>query len=188
MKKVFVRPSPAMGVAIVALIVALGGTAIAGGVLNKKKVNKIITNRAPGLSVSHAKTADSATNATNATNATTASNLTPPEAFHVLGAGDFQNGWVAFGGGGSTPGFYKDQLGVVHLRGELKSGTSSNTATGDMFTLPAGYRPAENQQFRGGDATGTGNIAVQSTGEVRALAGTGNVLLSVDGFTFRAGA
>ena len=68
MKKVFGRPSPAMGVAIVALIVALGGTAIAGGVLNKKKVNKIITNRAPGLSVSHAKTADSASNLTSPEN------------------------------------------------------------------------------------------------------------------------
>ena len=60
-------PSPAMALAGVALIVALGGTAIAGGVLTKKKVNKIITNRAPGLSVSHARTADNATNATNAT-------------------------------------------------------------------------------------------------------------------------
>jgi hypothetical protein len=55
-----------MVIAIVALIAALGGTAIAGGVLNKKKVNKIVTNRAPGLSVSHAKTADSATNANTA--------------------------------------------------------------------------------------------------------------------------
>jgi hypothetical protein len=38
MRRVFRRPSPAMIVAIVALIAALGGTAIAGGVLNKKKV------------------------------------------------------------------------------------------------------------------------------------------------------
>jgi hypothetical protein len=51
MKQVFRRPSPAMVVAIVALIAALGGTAVAGGALNKKKVNNIITNRAPGLSV-----------------------------------------------------------------------------------------------------------------------------------------
>jgi hypothetical protein len=61
MKKVFGRPSPAMGVAMVALIVALGGTAVAGGVLNKKRVNKIITKRAPALSVNHAKTADNLT-------------------------------------------------------------------------------------------------------------------------------
>jgi hypothetical protein len=63
MKRVVRRPSPAMVVAIIALIAALGGSAIAGGVLNKKKVNKIITNRAPGLSVSHAKSADTASTA-----------------------------------------------------------------------------------------------------------------------------
>ena len=57
------RPSPAMIVACLALVAALGGTAIAGGVLNKKKVNKIITNRAPGLSVAKAKNADNASNA-----------------------------------------------------------------------------------------------------------------------------
>ena len=54
------RPSPAMVVAVLALIVALGGTAIAGGVLNKKKVNNIITNRASGLKVASAKKADDA--------------------------------------------------------------------------------------------------------------------------------
>jgi hypothetical protein len=54
------RPSPAMIVAVVALIAAIGGTAVAGGVLNKKKVNKIISNRAPGLDVKSAKKADDA--------------------------------------------------------------------------------------------------------------------------------
>lgn len=57
------RPSPAMIVAVVALIAALGGTAVAGGVLNKKKVNTIISNRASGLSVASAKNADNAKNA-----------------------------------------------------------------------------------------------------------------------------
>jgi hypothetical protein len=70
MKKVFRRPSPAMVVAIVALIAALGGTAVAGGALNKKKVKNIsnnqITQRAPGLSVASAKSADNATTATRA--------------------------------------------------------------------------------------------------------------------------
>jgi hypothetical protein len=50
-----------MIVALVALIAALGGTAIAGGVLNKKKVNNIISNRASGLDVKSAKNADNAT-------------------------------------------------------------------------------------------------------------------------------
>jgi hypothetical protein len=74
MKKVLRRPSPAMVVAIVALIAALGGTAVAGGVLNKKKAKKIansaITKRAPGLSVAHAKSADSAGSANTLTGLT----------------------------------------------------------------------------------------------------------------------
>jgi hypothetical protein len=69
MRKVFRHPSPAMLVAIVALAAALCGTAAAGALLNKKKVNRIITRRAPGLSVNHAKTADSATVAGSANSA-----------------------------------------------------------------------------------------------------------------------
>jgi hypothetical protein len=60
--------SPAMVVAMLALVVALAGTAVAGGVLNKKKVNNIITNRAPGLSVASAKNSDSAKSADSAKN------------------------------------------------------------------------------------------------------------------------
>jgi hypothetical protein len=63
--------SPATVIAILALIVALAGTAVAGGVLNKKKVNKIITNRAANLSVLSAKTADSAKKSDNVFGATT---------------------------------------------------------------------------------------------------------------------
>jgi hypothetical protein len=61
--------SPATVIAMVALIVALGGTAVAGGALNKKKVNNIITNRASGLSVAKAQSADSAKHADSANNA-----------------------------------------------------------------------------------------------------------------------
>jgi len=72
------RPSPAFVLALAALVVTLGGTALASGVLNKKKVNKIITNRAPGLSVAHAATAgkaDSATAAQSAANADSAASV-----------------------------------------------------------------------------------------------------------------
>jgi len=69
------RPSPAMVVAIVALIAGVAGTAIAAGPLTKKSVNKIITKRAPGLSVNHSKTSDFATNAGQANNASTLNNL-----------------------------------------------------------------------------------------------------------------
>jgi hypothetical protein len=58
-----------MVVAIVALIVALGGTAVAGGFITKKKAKKVAANQvnklAPGLSVASAKNADNATNASD---------------------------------------------------------------------------------------------------------------------------
>lgn len=73
------RPSPAMVVACLALIVGLGGTAVAGGVLTAKKSKKIantqISKKAPTLSVKSAKTADSATTATTATTAGKADNV-----------------------------------------------------------------------------------------------------------------
>ena len=56
-------------VAYLALFVALSGTAMASGVLNKKQVNKIITKRAPGLSVADANSAGNAKSADNAKNA-----------------------------------------------------------------------------------------------------------------------
>jgi hypothetical protein len=73
MKRVFRRPSPAMVVAIVALIAALGGTAIGAAFVTKKQAKKIAKNQvnklAPGLSVASAKNADNATNATSANSA-----------------------------------------------------------------------------------------------------------------------
>lgn len=75
------RPSPAMIVAMTALIVALAGTAMAAptaikSILNKKEkkqAKNIAKNQinalAPGLSVKHADSADSAKHADSATNA-----------------------------------------------------------------------------------------------------------------------
>jgi hypothetical protein len=83
------RPSPAMVVAMVALIAALAGTAIAARPATKKTVNKIITKRAPGLSVNHSKTSDFATNAGNANNASTLNNLNA-DALASAGAFDFR--------------------------------------------------------------------------------------------------
>jgi hypothetical protein len=67
MKSLIRRPSPALVVAIVALIAAMGGTALAGGPITKKKAkkvaNNVVTQRAPGLSVAHATTANTANTA-----------------------------------------------------------------------------------------------------------------------------
>ena len=73
------RRSPGTFVAVIALMAALGGTAIAAGGLTgtqKKQVRKIATKvfngRIGGASVAHAGTADTATKATTADTATKA--------------------------------------------------------------------------------------------------------------------
>jgi hypothetical protein len=75
------RPSPAFIISVIALVFAVGGGfAVAKKVSDKKSdkkiANKVVTKRAPGLSVAHAKSADTATNATNAANADKLGGLT----------------------------------------------------------------------------------------------------------------
>jgi hypothetical protein len=79
LRKLDPRRSPGTFVAVIALIAALGGTAIAAGGLTgtqKKQVRKIATKvfngRIGGASVAHAGTADTATKATTADTATKA--------------------------------------------------------------------------------------------------------------------
>jgi len=51
-----------------------------------------------------------------------------------------QNGWVDQGGGTTPAGYYKDTLGIVHLRGHIITGTFVDGTL--LFTLPVGYRPS----------------------------------------------
>lgn len=139
------RPqSPATALAVLALIVAVGGGSYAAASshhalspkairrLATKIANRQITKRAAGLSVAHAGTADSAT---------TAAGLTPPEPVHLVGA----PGEPAFVGGAKnvgleyTPlGFWKDRECVVHLQGTILAASGKG-----VFRLPEADRPAE---------------------------------------------
>lgn len=70
------------------------------------------------------------------------------EDWHEVGsAGEpaFLNGWVNFGGTSNpaTAAFYKDQWGVVHVKGYIKNGSVTN----DAFYLPVGYRPPRQVHF-----------------------------------------
>jgi hypothetical protein len=83
LRKLNPRRSPGAIIAVIALVAALGGTAIAAGGLTgvqKKQVKKISTkvfnSRIGGASVAHAGTADTATKATTATTATKATTAT----------------------------------------------------------------------------------------------------------------
>jgi hypothetical protein len=107
------------------------------------------------------------------------------EAFHIVGtAGEppFENGWVNFGGSFSTAGFFKDALGIVHLKGTI-TGTSGTTA----FTLPAGYRPAENLFMpMAGTFPNAALLEIFTDGRVEPLHNTGGVFnAGLDGLSFR---
>ncbi len=74
------------------------------------------------------------------------------------------NSWVAVSG--FQPVQYKRVGNRVVIRGSLQSGTAASTA----FTLPAGYRPLNNNVYGcANGTTGTNSVTVSSTGAVSVL-------------------
>lgn len=98
-----------------------------------------------------------------------------------------ENSWVNFGGVHRTAGYWKDREGLVHLRGVIKNGTTTNGTI--LFILPVGYRPATTERFPASseDSVGTRTltqVAIQSDGAVAFLIGA-NGYLSLSGISFR---
>jgi hypothetical protein len=126
----------------------------------------------------------------SAQHATTADSLPPAEPWHQVNApGEpaFEGAWVNQGEG-QTVAFYKDQVGVVHLRGVAKA---EGVTTKTIFTLPPGFRPTAGALLPFAVAclpcapggTGTLLIAQVGPGTVEAPAGES---VSLEGVTFRA--
>ena len=149
--------------------------------------------------VPSAASADSATTAANATNATTASNANnlggQPASAYATKAGDeafrtvggsgvpFNTGWQNVGFGFQAVGYFKDQFGVVHLRGaaERVSGSSNH-----LFTLPVGYRPTAIENFLVyGDSGVVASVVIQPGGEIFMISGP-TAFVSLAGVTFKA--
>lgn len=94
-----------------------------------------------------------------------------------------QNGWTNYGSGFNTAGYYKDQLGIVRLKGFITGGSTISGT--NLFTLPNGYRPA-NKQFRAVNSNNVfGSLSIEATGEVKFEAGN-NTWFCVDGIQFPA--
>jgi len=86
---------------------------------------------------------------------------------------------------GSSPygdaGYYKDESGIVRLKGLIKSGTIGQTA----FTLPIGYRPDTTLIFSVSSGGAYATLRVNSDGTVVPYTGA-NTYFSLDGVSFRA--
>jgi hypothetical protein len=202
----FRKPSPALVVATVALIVAMAGTSYAaftlpknsvganqlknGAVTTKKLRNGAVTAKKlnlTGVRVPNAVHANSATNATNATNASELGGQSA-SAYALAGQPGFtdatlNSGVSNYGNGFTTAGYMKDTLGFVHLKGTM------NCPSGEFiaFTLPAGERPPTNVAFPisvGGGATGSGAVLTDGSVDLGVSSAT---TCAIDGMTFKAG-
>jgi hypothetical protein len=82
--------------------------------------------------------------------------------------------------------YWRDQFGVVHLRGTLRRCATPSSDT--IFTLPAGFRPGKSEYFSVAavdDTPPTAIVGIGADGTVYAPGSATNDLRSLDGITFR---
>lgn len=75
------------------------------------------------------------------------------------------NSWVDFGTPYAAAKYMKDSMGFVHIKGLVKSGAAGNS----IFTLPAGYRVASNENlyFSVPCSGGVADLVIASDGTVK---------------------
>jgi hypothetical protein len=209
------KPSPAMIVALAALVAALGGTALAAGTLvngdNLIKKGSLSGNRLRSHTVkgaqikvsslpkvpratradsaTHALSANSATHATSADTATTASGL-PALNWVPL---TLINGWAdGHAPDARTPAVAVDAQGIVHFRGDLGC-TGASCASG-VANMPSGFAPSQDVLFAADEAGfATGRVIIKAaTGTIFVAddpehPGSAELLTSLEGLTYPLG-
>jgi hypothetical protein len=97
-----------------------------------------------------------------------------------------QNGWIPFGSGYASPGFWKDKEGIVHLQGLARNINPVPINGVILFTLPAGYRPSGGRlMFSINNNNGVGRIDIASDGDVTIEYITSNAWINLTGVSFR---
>ena len=89
--------------------------------------------------------------------------------------------WSNNGGEYNDAGYFKDNSGVVHLRGMVIAVCASNST---IFTLPEGYRPPGRSAYAVAIGPDTGRLDVHTNGDVKPLDNVSGTL-SLEGITFR---
>jgi hypothetical protein len=209
------RISSAHVLAIIAIVLALGGNALAFQLaknsvgskqLKKSAVNgaKVKNNSLTGSDINEATlgTVPSATQANQAKHADGAGNAdalggvpagryvtSPAEPVHLVGTEGnppFESTFTNLGPAYAPAGFYKDQFGVVHLQGLVHPPGFAGT----IFTLPEGYRPNRSYNFTYFGAMADDEkivpVVVNVEGRVEAVTSNYSNTLNLDGITFRA--
>lgn len=94
------------------------------------------------------------------------------------------NGWQDYGNGYGLVKYRRDG-NDVRIAGLTAGGPISSTATGNIFVLPAGYRPGARLLYDAESASVQGRVDILTDGSVRAIQGT-TTWMALDGITFRA--
>jgi hypothetical protein len=191
-------PSPAMVVAVIALVVAMAGTGYAALKLPKNSVgtkqvkkNAITTAKIKKDAVTGAKVKAGSLAGTDidlnslgtvpsANTANTANSLAAAEPIHFVGTpGEpvFENGsqtqpspvpGLSFG----KVGFYKDRAGFVHLEGIALAGEGVTVGgVVPIFTLPPGFRPESGVTQIFGSENGAAIFGSNVTAEGKVVGG-----------------
>lgn len=175
------RPSPALIVAVGALVLALAGTAPAQSVV--ASATRLVTGKSirdgsvelrdlsrraraqlrgkqgspgaagrPGLQGATGRPGEPGPAGQDA-------QLSPLEPRQMP---QMQNGWFDAG-----VRFYKDRSGLVHIEGRAVAPTTGGPHGGTIFTLPEGYRPPSQSLFVYSAAGETGDLLIEGDGRVR---------------------
>ena len=164
----------AFAVSVIALIVAIGGTAIGGG------------SKVPGKGgVKASDVAKGAIRSKQLRNGGVAPIDLPDPTFISLEFVD--TGWEPNPVGA---GVAKDALGFVHLQGQIgSSGTGSTSLHEPIFVLSARFRPAETAVFSVGINDGSAQLQIEPDGVVSMIDSSNSTyaeMTSLDGISFPA--
>jgi len=100
------------------------------------------------------------------------------------GSPAFQSGWTNYSTTFNTAGYFKDSLGIVHLKGLVKNGVIGDAQT--IFTLPVGFQPLKRELHVVFTNDQAGRLDILENGRVVPVQG-GPAWFSLDGVSFRAG-
>lgn len=209
MQKLRLRLTFANVTSVLALFVALGGSAYAAAQLKK---NSVGTTQLKKNAVTGAKVKDQSLTgkdiklsklgtvpaASHANTADTASALSPAEPIHIVGApgeppftNGSENAPTPSGSKLQPVSFYKDHDGVVHLEGVVHVGKGALINAVSIFSLPPGFRPAPGTLLAL-EAGETGILIAGTEAPIEGVTFNGSVLakegasLPLGGITFRA--